>query len=290
MLATPRQTMLFSATMPAEISDLADTFLTDPARVATAVSGKTVDKVSQSVHFVEQRDKAKLLKQLLSERKDDLSLVFCRTKHGAEKLMKMLVADGFSAVSVHGNKSQGQRERAISEFRSGRASVLVATDVAARGIDIPGVSHVYNLDLPHVAESYVHRIGRTARAGAEGQAVAFCSSEEIGDLRAIERLMKMEVPVASGEAPAGNRSSKPSGRNGSGARPAARGPKPGHRGQRKPSGGRRPEGRPEVRVDGERPAHADARPARAERPVDANGAGAAKKPRWRRNRKARAAA
>jgi ATP-dependent RNA helicase RhlE len=209
LVGTPRQTMLFSATMPKQIESLAAAFLTDPARVQTAPTGRAADKIDQSVHFVRQSDKAALLKSMLSENADDLSLVFARTKHGAEKLMKHLVAAGFGAASIHGNKSQNQRERAIRAFREGEIRVLVATDVAARGIDIPGVSHVYNHDLPEVAESYVHRIGRTARAGAEGKAISLCTPDEVKLLRSIEKLMGMAVTPAGGDAlhsePAGGR-------------------------------------------------------------------------------------
>jgi len=200
-LGSPRQTMLFSATMPKQIADLASTYLTDPVRVEVSPPGKAADKVRQVVHFLGDRSKLDMLKDCLAERPNDLSLVFARTKHGAEKLMKMLVADGFSATSIHGNKSQGQRDRAIGAFCNGDVRILVATDVAARGIDIPGVSHVYNYDLPEVPENYVHRIGRTARAGAGGQAVAFSSSADVHLLAAIERAMRMTVPVASGERP-----------------------------------------------------------------------------------------
>lgn len=131
-----------------------------------------------------------------------LTLVFARTKHGAEKLMKGLVADGFNAASIHGNKSQGQRDRAIKAFRAGEINVLVATDVAARGIDIPGVAYVINYDLPEVPDNYVHRIGRTARAGREGEAIAFCAPDELDQLIQIQKLMKIEIPVASGTMPA----------------------------------------------------------------------------------------
>ncbi|WP_306252708.1 DEAD/DEAH box helicase [Parvularcula sp. IMCC14364] len=202
LVGTPRQTLLFSATMPKQMAELASTYLSDPVRVETAPPGKAADKVRQSVHFVDQRGKTDLLKSLLAQRPDDLSLVFSRTKHGAEKLMKQLVATGFAAGSVHGNKSQNQRERAIKAFRNGSIRVLVATDVAARGIDIPGVSHVYNYDLPEVPENYVHRIGRTARAGSGGQAVAFCKPEDVHLLRAVEKLMGMEISVAGGDVPA----------------------------------------------------------------------------------------
>lgn len=203
MVGKPRQTLMFSATMPKQISELANSFLEDPVRIEVARVGKAADKVKQSVHFVGQGDKSNLLRNCLSERPDDLSLVFSRTKHGAEKLMKRLVGWGFAAGSVHGNKSQGQRERAIRSFKSGEIRVLVATDVAARGIDIPGITHVYNFDLPEVPENYVHRIGRTARAGREGEAIAFCAPAEVHLFTAIERLMKLDVDVASGERPVG---------------------------------------------------------------------------------------
>ncbi|MBZ8133834.1 DEAD/DEAH box helicase [Afifella sp. IM 167] len=226
LVGTPRQTLLFSATMPKEIEELSRAYLSDPVQVEVAQRGRAADKVAQSVHFVSKADKPSLLKECLGERPDDLSLVFSRTKHGAEKLMKALVKEGFSAGSIHGNKSQSQRERAIRAFRQGDIRILVATDVAARGIDIPGVSHVYNFDLPEVPESYVHRIGRTARAGAEGEAVAFCSPEEFKLLRGIEKLTGIPIRIASGEAPAGGyRSSagKPGGRSGNGQRNKSRG-------------------------------------------------------------------
>ncbi|MEZ5872017.1 MAG: DEAD/DEAH box helicase [Nitratireductor sp.] len=199
LVGQPRQTMLFSATMPKQIEDLGRAYLTDPVRVEVSPPGKAVDKIRQSVHFVNQRGKAELLRNLLANNPDDLSLVFARTKHGAEKLMKFLVESGYPSASIHGNKSQPQREKALRSFRNGEVRVLVATDVAARGIDIPGVSHVYNFDLPEVPENYVHRIGRTGRAGADGEAVAFCSPDENRMLRDIERLMGISVAVASGE-------------------------------------------------------------------------------------------
>jgi ATP-dependent RNA helicase RhlE len=241
MVGKPRQTMLFSATMPRQIAELSRAYLTDPVRVETAPPGRVADKISQSVHFVEKSAKAALLKKCLGERDGDLSLVFSRTKHGAEKLMKQLVAAGFTAASIHGNKNQGQRERALKGFRTGRTRILVATDVAARGIDIQGVSHVYNYDLPEVAENYVHRIGRTARAGAAGKGVAFCSPEEIGLLRAVEKVMSLKIEVASGEPPADERGQKPS--RGRGGRNSGGRNKPSqHRGKRPQSFGRKTEG------------------------------------------------
>ncbi|MEM7742330.1 MAG: DEAD/DEAH box helicase [Pseudomonadota bacterium] len=221
-LGTPRQTMLFSATMPKQMEELAATYLVDPRRVQVAPPGKAADKITQSVHFLAKASKPTKLREILTANGNDRVLVFARTKHGAEKLMKGLVEDGFNAASIHGNKSQGQRDRAINGFRSGAVTVLVATDVAARGIDIPDVACVVNYELPEVPDNYVHRIGRTARAGREGEAIAFCSPEEGGLLRQIERLMKISVPVASGTAPAaevnerrpgpkGRRGGKPSG-------------------------------------------------------------------------------
>ncbi|WP_150524441.1 DEAD/DEAH box helicase [Roseibium sediminis] len=202
LVSKKRQTLLFSATMPRQIEDLAGTYLNNPQRVEVAPAGRTADKVAQSVHFVGQKEKTQFLVDMIIGRPDDTCLVFCRTKHGAERLMKKMVASGVSAGSIHGNKSQSQRDRAIKGLRDGSIKVLVATDVAARGIDIPGVSHVYNFELPEVAEAYVHRIGRTARAGADGDAVSLCSPEEYGLLRQIEKLTGVSVKVESGDVPA----------------------------------------------------------------------------------------
>ncbi|PKA41323.1 RNA helicase [Rhizobium sullae] len=203
MVPKKRQTMLFSATMPKAIADLAADFLTDPVKVEVTPPGKAADKVEQYVHFVNgKNDKTDLLKKSLTENPDGRAIVFLRTKHGAEKLMKHLEHVGYSVASIHGNKSQGQRERALKAFRDGDIKTLIATDVAARGIDIPAVSHVFNYDLPEVAEAYVHRIGRTARAGRDGIAIAFCAPDEARLLRDIEKLMNINITVASGEAPA----------------------------------------------------------------------------------------
>jgi ATP-dependent RNA helicase RhlE len=198
LLPAQRQTLLFSATMPKLMAEIAASYLQDPVRVEVAPPGKTADKVTQLVHFVTQGDKARLLEEYLDGHRDDLALVFSRTKHGAEKLMKLLAGWGFAAASIHGNKSQGQRDRALTAFRNGQVRVLVATDVAARGLDIPDVRHVYNYDLPNVPDAYVHRIGRTARAGRDGRAVAFCNPEEMADLRAIEKLTGQRIEVAGG--------------------------------------------------------------------------------------------
>ena len=201
-LGTPRQTMLFSATMPKQMEELSQSYLTDPKRVQVAPPGKVADKITQSVHFLDKSEKPAKLRDILSSDLDATTLVFARTKHGAEKLSKSLIADGYNAASIHGNKTQGQRDRAIKAFREGSVTVLVATDVASRGIDIKGVAYVINYDLPEVPDSYVHRIGRTARAGREGEAIAFCAPDEFGLLRQIQRLMKFDIPVASGEPPA----------------------------------------------------------------------------------------
>jgi ATP-dependent RNA helicase RhlE len=221
-LGTPRQTMLFSATMPKQMEELSRAYLDHPSRIQIAPQGKPAEKITQGVHFAaDKADKLDLLIEHLSRAPDGLALVFGRTKHGSERLMKQLVAAGFEAASIHGNKSQGQRERALAAFREGRVRILVATDVAARGIDIPGVSHVYNFDLPEVAENYVHRIGRTARAGAEGDAVSFVAGAELGLLRQIEKLMGIDIPVIGGDRPA---EEKPAPRRKAGGRP--RGAKP----------------------------------------------------------------
>ncbi len=193
-----RQTMLFSATMPKDIEEIADAYLRDPIRVQVAPPGKPIEKISQGVYYIPNGDKARLLEEFLKKHPTEQALVFGRTKHGSEKLMKLLVAWGFKAGSIHGNKSQGQRDRTLLEFRTGQLDVLVATDVAARGIDIPTVRHVYNFDMPNVPENYVHRIGRTARAGAEGTSVSFCAPGEMGELQAIEKLLKKPLPVVGG--------------------------------------------------------------------------------------------
>jgi ATP-dependent RNA helicase RhlE len=190
-----RQTLFFSATMPRAIKELADRYLTNPAEVSVAPVATTVERVEQRVTFVNQAEKQALLIRLLKTAPVERALVFSRTKHGADKIIRMLTAAGINANAIHGNKSQPQRERAIALFRSGEIKVLVATDIAARGIDIPGVSHVFNYDLPHVPDQYVHRIGRTARAGASGIAIAFCSDDERPLLRDIERLTRQKLTV-----------------------------------------------------------------------------------------------
>ena len=191
-----RQTLFFSATMPKAIKELADKYLTNPAEVSVAPAATTVERVEQSVTVVNQSEKTALLTLYLQSQPIERALVFSRTKHGADKTVRQLETAGIAAGAIHGNKSQPQRERAIAAFKSGEVRVLVATDIAARGIDIPGVSHVVNFDLPDVPEQYVHRIGRTARAGATGIAIAFCSPDERGNLRDIERTTRQKIAIA----------------------------------------------------------------------------------------------
>ena len=190
-----RQTLFFSATMPRAIKELADKYLSNPAEVSVTPTATTVDRIAQSVTMVNQAEKPALLATYLKQDGVERALVFSRTKHGADKIVRQLSAAGIEASAIHGNKSQAQRERAIAAFRSGHVRVLIATDIAARGIDIPGVSHVVNFDLPDVPEQYVHRIGRTARAGADGTATAFCAPDERGNLRDIERTTRQRLPI-----------------------------------------------------------------------------------------------
>ena len=244
VIPTERQTMLFSATMPKLMNEIAASYLNRPIRIEVTPPGKAADKVTQEVHFIAKAEKQNLLIELLSEHKGERALVFGRTKHGSEKLMKSLVKAGFDAASIHGNKSQGQRDRAIAAFKSGEVTVLVATDVAARGLDIPDVKHVYNYELPNVPDNYVHRIGRTARAGKDGAAIAFCAPDEMGELKDIQKTMGHAIPVASGrpweaaeipDKPKGGRGRGGGGRpSGGAAKPAAPGA-----GRRRKRGGRK---------------------------------------------------
>jgi ATP-dependent RNA helicase RhlE len=256
-LPVKRQTLMFSATMPKGIAAVAADWLRDPVRLAVNPPGQRAERIDQAVHFVNQGDKARLLEICLDGHCDEAALVFCRTKHGAEKLVKLLVHWGFAAAAIHGNKSQGQRERALAAFRAGEIRVLVATDVAARGLDIPLVRQVYNYDLPNVPDQYVHRIGRTARAGAAGRAVAFCAPAEMADLRAIETHLGEAIPVIGGtphpeDAPP---------------------PKPAPRGARAGSGPK----------DGARPAKPARRPARPAHAAGAPGPAPASSPTRRRS-------
>ncbi len=192
-LPAKRQTLFFSATMPAEIEQLVRELLHDPARVAVTPPAKTVDQVEQRVVLVDRGEKSALLAELLNSGQVDRALVFTRTKHGADKLVRGLVKAGIAAEAIHGNKSQNNRERVLAAFRNGRVRTLIATDIAARGIDVDGISHVVNDDLPNIPESYVHRIGRTARAGAAGIAISFCAQDEMPFLRDIEKLIRMPI-------------------------------------------------------------------------------------------------
>jgi len=190
-----RQTLLFSATMAPEIRKLAEGMLSDPVSVAVTPPASTVEAIDERVLFVDEGDKRALLANLLKDSEVDRMLVFTRTKHGANRLVKQLGQGSVEARAIHGNKSQTARIAALDDFKKGRCRVLVATDIAARGIDVDGISHVVNYDLPNVPESYVHRIGRTARAGATGVALSFCAAPERAYLRDIERLLKRPVPV-----------------------------------------------------------------------------------------------
>jgi ATP-dependent RNA helicase RhlE len=196
-LPRKRQTLLFSATMPQDIQDLADDILIDPVRVEVTPQATTVEKIDQSVFFVNKKDKCALLEHLLSDNAIRRVLVFTRTKHGANKLVKQLDRASIQAEAIHGNKSQTARTLALANFKAGKTRVLVATDIAARGLDVEDVTHVINYDLPNEPESYVHRIGRTARAGASGVAYSFCDIEERKYLRDIEKLIRLRVPLVT---------------------------------------------------------------------------------------------
>jgi len=194
-LPKDRQTLFFSATMPGAIAELASQMLREPVKVAVTPVSSTVDLVEQRVMRVDRAAKAAVLAQVLKREQVDRALVFTRTKHGADKVVRGLAKAGIAASAIHGNKSQNQRERVLMAFRSGSVRTLVATDIAARGIDVDGISHVVNFDLPNVPETYVHRIGRTARAGAAGTAISLCDAEELSFLRDIEKLIRRSIPM-----------------------------------------------------------------------------------------------
>ena len=193
LLPAKRQSLFFSATMPKTIAELGDRFLTDPVKVAVTPVASTAERVEQYVTFVNQAEKQALLTLTLKSEPIDRALVFTRTKHGADRVVKHLHAAGVGCAAIHGNKSQPQRTAALQAFRSGEIKILVATDIAARGIDVSGVSHVFNFELPNVPEQYVHRIGRTARAGRDGIAISFVDGEEKQWLRQIERLTRVPL-------------------------------------------------------------------------------------------------
>ena len=316
-----RQTLMFSATMPAAIRELAHEWLEFPVSVQTTPVATPAEKVDQSVYFVAKDGKIRLLEQWLQNTANSRTIVFSRTKHGADKIVKYLGQCKIRAAAIHGNKNQNFRERTLQQFKSSRPPVLVATDIAARGLDIKEVSHVVNYDIPEAPETYVHRIGRTGRAGAGGSAVSFCSAEEIKYLRGIERLTRRRIDVGSGHdeftlaAPpaavdeprqqrggrragsgGGNRGVRPGGRpvgnRAGGGRPATGGGRPRPTGAGRPaapsrpaSGGRPPvpAARPKRRTDG-RPA--DAAPIMLDGPAPADGkppaTGSGRRPKRRR--------
>ncbi len=242
LLPKNRQNMFFSATMPSEIAKLAGEMLKNPKRVEVAPVATTAERVEQHIIAVDVRAKPLVLSALINDGKFAKTLVFSRTKHGADKIVRYLATANINAAAIHGNKSQTNREKALSEFTTGKVSVLVATDIAARGIDVDAVTHVINYDLPNVPEQYVHRIGRTARAGASGIAIGFCSAEERPFLKDIEKLTRqaiprMEHPLANTPAPAAPREDR---------RPDGREADNGRRGGR-PQGGRPQNGRGDSR-------------------------------------------
>ena len=248
-LSKERQNLFFSATMPTEIGKLAGELLRDPVKVEVAPQSTTVERVDQRLIFVEADKKRELLVELFEDAKLTRTLVFTRTKRGADRVAKFLSAAGIEAVSIHGDKSQAQRERALAQFKAGQVRTLVATDIAARGIDVDAVSHVVNYELPNVPESYVHRIGRTARAGADGSAISLCSDDERPLLRDIQKATRQTIPTedrrrdpalaiaakayaAAGAEPA--RVDKPFGQKGGGQRDGGRSQQPQGRNGHKP--------------------------------------------------------
>ena len=238
-----RQTLMFSATMPPDVAKLAADILNDPERVEIAPQGRTVDRIDQRVYFVNAANKRSLLQHLLSDSGLEKVIVFTRTKRGANRVAEQLEKTGVPSEAIHGNKSQNARQRALDAFTRGRARVLVATDLAARGIDVQGVTHVINYELPAEAESYVHRIGRTARAGASGVAVSFCDGSERGQLKSIERLINQRIEVSP--TPANEDMPQPAPQAAREPREEGRGEHRGHRGGRR--GGPRSEHRGEPR-------------------------------------------
>jgi len=195
LIPKKRQTLFFSATMPTEIAKLANTILSNPTRVEVAPVSSTAEKVAQTVYAVDKANKPKLLVHLLKKVISDHVLIFTRTKHGADRLVKTLSKQGFMAQAIHGNKSQNARQKALGDFKAGKLKILIATDIAARGIDVDELKYVVNFDLPNEPETYVHRIGRTGRAGASGQALSFCDVDERPYLQDISNLIKQTIPV-----------------------------------------------------------------------------------------------
>jgi superfamily II DNA/RNA helicase len=221
-LPVKRQTLFFSATMPKDIAELAEAMLRDPARVAVTPVASTVERITQRIIQVDHSNKPAFLAQLLKQEPVNRALIFTRTKHGADKVVKGLARAGITADAIHGNKSQNHRERVLAAFRTGEIRTLVATDIAARGIDVDGISHVVNFDLPNIPETYVHRIGRTARAGAEGVAISLIAgAEEMGYLRDIEKLIRITLPREDRRTP-GHREAAPAPTQHRGARSSPR--------------------------------------------------------------------
>jgi ATP-dependent RNA helicase RhlE len=200
-LPVHRQTLMFSATMPRAISELVAQMLRDPIKVAVAPTAATADRIEQRLIRVDRAAKPAVLIDLLRRERVDRALIFTRTKHGADKVVRGLVRAGIAAHAIHGNKSQNQRQSVLTAFRKGATRILVATDIAARGIDVDGISHVINFDVPNVPETYVHRIGRTARAGAEGVAISLCDTEEAAFVKDIEKLIRMSIPASDRRVP-----------------------------------------------------------------------------------------
>ncbi len=273
-LPKKRHSLFFSATMPKEIATLAGEFLTNPVQVAVTPVAATADRVQQEIIMVDAGAKGSVLVELLRNEAFSRTIVFTRTKRGADRVSKSLDQAGIASAAIHGNKSQGQRQAALDGFKNGRTRVLVATDIAARGIDVSGVSHVVNFEMPDVPESYVHRIGRTARAGAEGCAVSLVENAERHLLRAIEKLTRQSIPVverrsaaALAQAAAGGGEGKPPARGGRGGqRPQGQGARPQGQGQR-PQQGQRPDGQRSGEQRAARPAQGNgARPAQGAAP------------------------
>ena len=243
LLPRERQSLFFSATMPKNIEALAKGFLHDPVKISVAPQATTAERVEQYVTFVNQAEKQALLTLTLRDGDIERALIFSRTKHGADKIVRFLEGAGVEAAAIHGNKSQPQREKALASFRNGEIRYLVATDIAARGIDIPAVSHVFNFDMPNVAEQYVHRIGRTARAGASGIAVSYVNeADERGYLKSIERLTGIRLdkqPLPEGFVQAAAKLPKAAPKRSGGSRDGGHHHRAGHPGQNRRGNNRR---------------------------------------------------
>lgn len=281
-LPKQRQSLFFSATMPPKIMELAQELLTDPFNVTVAPRQSSAERIAQQLYFVERAAKLSLLQKVLGEREVESAIVFAKTKRGANMLAERLVRGGIQAAVIHGNKSQSARQRALDAFKNRQVKVLVATDIAARGIDIDNISHIVNYDMPVDAESYVHRIGRTGRAGAEGIALTFCTSAELGELRDIETLIGKSIPLAPNQVRPRAAEPEPRSRGRAGTAPSGRGgasdrsrssrktnSMSGNSHKIKSSNGRTQANRHSTRVSNSRPATATAQTAAKPRPVSA---------------------